>query len=215
MRYQRTLPLPPKTTLSGLLCAALGLDASEANELTSKLKIGIVEIQREGIARDLWRITKLKQGAGAEFQVLVRERIVHPLYVVYFSGYDESCLESWKTALQNPKFALTLGASDDLCIIRNAQIVNLTACTGTTTFQNTLLPFNYKDKGVKMAKLEIKSGSVIHMPQIFSVPTGFALHGARRTGINIRDFTYVSTPGVEVSNLEGAWSDGGRSFFLF
>jgi hypothetical protein len=215
MRYQRSFPLPPKTVLSGLLGAALGYNESEVAELAPNILSGIVEVGREGIAKDLWRITKVKPGLEPETAVLIKEYLVHPKYLVYYSTSNERLLQSWKDSLTDPAFPLTLGSSDDMCIVRAAEIVDLQNANAGTIFKSTILPFNYKKRKTRLATGTIKSGTKLEMPQIFSAPMSFQIDGGVRKGKDQLEFTYVSTTPLELDDVQGAWSDGVRSFFMF
>lgn len=214
MRYQRSYPLPPKTVFCGLLGAALGYSESEALGLLQNTT-GILEEGREGVARDLWRITKLKTGLEAESAVILKEYLVHPRYSVYYGAGSEETLMSWKASFTRPSFPLSLGSSDDLCLVKDASLVELHPCQKGAVFRNTILPFNYKKQKTKLAKIKIEKGTKIEMPQVFSGATAFENDGKVRKGINMTEFTYVPATGLEVSDVHGAWTDANRSFFMF
>lgn len=215
MRYQRSFPIPPKTTLCGLLGAAIGYDEDRVSRLLIDTTVGVVENEREGIAKDLWRITKLKPGLSAETAVLIKEYFVHPRYIVYFAHKDKDDLEKWKNSFESPHYPLTLGSSDDLCIVKDPELIDLIPCNKPVVFRNTILPFNYKLRKTKIAKVEMRKGIKIEMPQVFSLPTKFEIKNNVRVGVDPLEFTYVSTPGLELFDFEGAWLDGIRSFFMF
>ena len=60
LTYHRTLPLPPYTTLVGLLGAALGLGLLDAYRFVEEggLRVGVGG-WHEGELRDLWKFQKL------------------------------------------------------------------------------------------------------------------------------------------------------------
>jgi CRISPR-associated protein Cas5t len=215
IRYQRSLPLPPKTALCGLLGAALGYDEMKTSELTHRVLVGIIEESKEGTARDLWRISKFMPGAPPEPAVLIREYHVHPRYWAYYSAPDIESLQLWKDSFDNPFFPISLGASDDLCVVKHADLVELLKCRSESVFKNTFLPFNYRKRDMKIAKIGMRRGERIDMPQVFPIPTEFEWTDGTRNGINVKSFTYVPSIGVIFSDVQGAWSDGERSFFMF
>ena len=64
--YQRTLPLPPPTTLLGLAGAALGLSEEELWLKPSPLRdlsVAALALQKPGIARDMWTVMKIKNNS--------------------------------------------------------------------------------------------------------------------------------------------------------
>src|SRR4051794_4036593 len=77
LTYHRTLPLPPYTSLVGMLGAALGLVLSEAYRFVSEKGIRLgVGGWHEGQARDLWKYQKLEsivEGKAIKTDVLLRE----------------------------------------------------------------------------------------------------------------------------------------------
>ena len=59
LTYHRTLPLPPYTTLVGMLGAALGLGLPDAYRFVAERDLLGVGGWHEGEMRDLWRFQKL------------------------------------------------------------------------------------------------------------------------------------------------------------
>ena len=88
--YQRTFPLPPPTTLTGLLGAALGVAPEEADRLDVGVSVYRVrtatdmECQRSGRALDLWKYRKYKNGAFDTSAVLTRELLYRHDYDLYY-----------------------------------------------------------------------------------------------------------------------------------
>ncbi|RLA76728.1 MAG: CRISPR-associated protein Cas5, partial [Deltaproteobacteria bacterium] len=82
LNYQRTLPLPPPTTLIGLAGAALGLSDRQlwaSDGLLRELKVSAL-IQPSphtggppGVARDMWTVLKIKNNRIAERSPYFRE----------------------------------------------------------------------------------------------------------------------------------------------
>lgn len=193
----------------------MGYDESATQKLIANVRVGVVEEEREGVARDLWRITKLKPSLKPESAVLIKEYFVHPRYYLYYETRSEETLLQWKSSFEAPFFALSLGSSDDLCLARKASVVELQQCRAGAEFKNTILPFSYRKRRTKLARVELERKMKIRMPQVFSAPTLFENNGGVRKGVNPQNFTYVSEPGLQIFDVQGAWTDGERSFFMF
>ena len=71
--FQQTLPLPPITTLTGLMGAALGLNFEDAMRFRKENGIcfGVMGLNK-GEMRDLWKYNKIKSGESLK-DVLIRE----------------------------------------------------------------------------------------------------------------------------------------------
>jgi CRISPR-associated protein Cas5t len=79
--YQRTLPMPPPTTLLGIAGAALGLsdrDLWSPKSLLSNLKVSVWIEEEPGRARDMWTVLKIKSGKIAERSPYFREFALFP-----------------------------------------------------------------------------------------------------------------------------------------
>ncbi len=120
---QRTYLFPPKTTVVGMLGAAMGLELREVWELLENIKVGMVLKRIGGFGRDLWKILKLKSGQ-IQRAVVLREFLFDVRYTLYLVDTDE-LLERLETALNMPRYPLTLGNSNDLVTFLKAETVNL------------------------------------------------------------------------------------------
>lgn len=108
--YQPTLPVPPLSTIQGILSAAKG-------EIVSFSKISFVGyvFESEGKGLDLERIYALGK---PETDVLKREILFDNTLYLYLPS-------DWKTYFRKPKFQLLLGRSSDIATIESIREIEL------------------------------------------------------------------------------------------
>jgi CRISPR-associated protein Cas5t len=163
--YHKTVGFPPKTTVAGMLGAALGLAPDEVNKKLlineeSKIEIGIIQKSQGGELLDLWKIRKIKAGKKDKNEesngpsidklnvngfvyygaVLVREIIYHPTYIIFVQSNDYELINQIKNALLNPVWALSLGREDELILVKKVETVDLHKTKETISFLSTVLP---------------------------------------------------------------------------
>ncbi len=126
--FQPTLPLPPLSTLYGLLTAAKG-DWVTPHDAA----IGFV-FKSNGKAVDLETVYQFGGKLDAKSNINRREFLVQPELYLYTP-------EIWlKDALERPRYPLLLGRSSDLATVKSIDEVTLER-KSETTYQNTILPF--------------------------------------------------------------------------
>jgi len=130
--YHKTLPLPPKTTIAGMIGSALGLSPEEINNnwlLTGRFKAGIVG-KNNGKANDLWQIRKYEDkhmkaytkgtvSTPYKTAVIVRELLYGADFFIYLQFKNKEDLQLTFNALKNPKWALSLGREDEIIKIKS------------------------------------------------------------------------------------------------
>lgn len=218
MQYQRTYMFPPKPTVIGLLGAALGCEDIQLAQLYDTILAGIILRSYEGLARDLWGITKLKAGRSAEHAVVVREMLHHPTYSMYLAPSSGALkLEDMKAAFANPAYPLTLSRSDELIVVRASKIANLESAPKDAYYRNTVLPFDYRKHGHALEKVDTSS-RIVEIPQVFRLPMAYSYDKTRRRKVaRYEVFTHVFGTGVTFKDLReryGGWRDGSNYFFL-
>jgi len=131
----RTFPVPPPSTLYGLIAAAMGLaqdDVSRRNEMRFAIAVErdgeLVETfskwmkaaegpkgEPDRVARDAMRSRGLLTADEAVWisTPLVRQKLIQPVYVVGILCSVDVANEI-SVAIQNPEFPLYLGESDDV-----------------------------------------------------------------------------------------------------
>lgn len=109
---QPTLPIPPLSTIFGLISAAAGQVVTPYDTFLA------YTFQSKGKGTDLERILEMEPGKGGKWNVIKREQLLLPKLVLYV----EPTLEN---AFRNPHFQLLLGRSTDLAIVDAVDIVDL------------------------------------------------------------------------------------------
>lgn len=219
MTYQGSFYYPPRTTLIGMAGAALGKERYELEQLYEELQVSIVLNGVPGKAMDLWRIVKPKKGVRPEATVILRDMIYAPHYWLYFSSKKQEIIEKLKESFLNPCFALTLGKSDELVLMKAPEIVDLSRAEEWATYRWTVLPFDYKEwqKNGKCQLEKIELSQPIQLPQVFQLPRAFETKMERKMRPRRRKdlgfFTHVYEVGIKVK--DPGWYDGERYFFFF
>lgn len=167
--FQPTLPVPPLSTLYGLLSAAHGEPVTPED-----VSIGFV-FHSAGKARDLETVYEFgKTRLQAKPNICLREFLVDPELYLYTSAL-------WlKPYLERPQYALLLGRSTELATVMAIDEIEL-AQASDVSYEGTLLPF----------PMEQIYG------QMQSLPTHFTQERPRRPQ-GIRPF-YLITHGVQYS----------------
>jgi len=167
--FQPTLPVPPLSTLYGLLSAARGEPVTPEDT-----PIGFV-FQSVGSARDLETVYEFgKTPLQAKSNICSREFLVEPDLYLYTPAL-------WlKPYLERPHYPLLLGRSTELATVSSIDDMEL-AQVSAASYQGTLLPF----------PMEQVYG------QMQSLPTHFTQERPRRPQ-GIRPF-YLITHAVQYS----------------
>ena len=193
--FQQSLPLPPITTLIGLVGAALGLDFKEAMQFREDngLYLGIIG-KHSGQFRDLWKYHKIKTDEVIS-DVLLREYLVDFRMRLTVGSENAEVVAQVRESFLNPHYALTAGNSDDLLkICKVGQIESLKSCP-SSEFQNTVLLGDHT--GVYEPILDLKNTLItetICAPQVFLLPTTFNFAGNERRVSRREHFTFVGSP---------------------
>lgn len=163
--FQPTLPVPPLSTIYGLLSAARGDPVTPEDA-----PLGFV-FQSAGRARDLETVYEFgKTRLQAKSNICLREFLVDPDLYLYTSAL-------WlKPYLERPHYPLLLGRSTELATVEAIDEMEL-AETSKVSYQGTLLPF----------PMEQVYG------QMQSLPTHFTQERPRRPQ-GIRPFYLITHP---------------------
>ena len=126
--FQPTLPLPPLSTIYGMLTAAKGEWVTPHDA-----EIGFV-FKSNGKAVDLETVYEFAGKLDAKSNINRREFLVDPELYLYTP-------EMWlKEAFERPRYPLLLGRSSDLATVKSIDEIQLKNVL-ETTYQDTLLPF--------------------------------------------------------------------------
>jgi len=126
--FQPTLPMPPLSTVYGLISAAKG-------ELVSPKDVSVGYVfTSEGKAVDLEVIYELSPGLTAKSNVVKREFLIAPELYLYIDDL------SYETHFKRPYYPLLLGRSGDLVSVVEIKEVELREAENVK-LGKTILPF--------------------------------------------------------------------------
>lgn len=156
---QPSFPMPPPSTVYGLISSALGkLPSPDTLQFAYTFTS---ETQRIDDLEKIWFVsaniktnTKNKDiNLDATSNVLLREWIVHPKMTLYVVSDN---IESLYDAFRTPRYTPVLGRSQDLVSYRSVDKVTLSA-SATGVFRPSLLPQFLRDI--------VPYGASVHMPR--------------------------------------------------
>lgn len=175
MTFHRTYPLPPYTSVVGMLGAAMGLELSEAFEFVKEHAVQLgVGGWSSGLMKDLWKIQKLGDSAEIGSAILLREHCVDVRLVLLFASDNQSTLQRIQQGFDCPRFPLTAGQSDSLLRIAATHIVDQATVESetvhSTLLYNELTP-EYRT-AVDLATVPLTH--TIRAPVVERIPTSFS-----------------------------------------
>lgn len=177
--YQRTLPMPPPTTLIGIAAAALGLADRKLWAPESPLrhlKVSVWIDTEPGRALDMWTVLKIKGNKIAERSPYFRELLFFVRCTLLYGG-DEKLLRHLAQAFCDPTYPLSLGREDELMLVDAVTIDK--AQDGNPHFEGTVLPGDIRQmKGVQFV---MKPTVPLEPPLVERLPLRFRVDdkGAR------------------------------------
>ncbi len=223
--FHKTLPLPPKTTIIGMMGAAMGLSLEDIHKLVEDqgFLVGVYGFNK-GLMRDLWNYRKLtgKEKNYTEndiknrkqYSILIREYLFDNFFIFYFGCNELEKLEHLRSAFLSPVYPLTVGNSDDLFkICEVGDIIEEKQCK-LNKFECTVLPGDisqlYKND-IDFSQLPIVK--TVNTPQVVLLPTRFTFQGDERRVSERQKFTYISTPVKLKTEIDG-YTVNGRNVVL-
>ena len=139
---QPTLPLPPPSTIYGLVAAAAGTWVDPA-----ECVLGYV-FKAQGEARDLESIYQFSNSSDAKSNVIFRDWLTDWQLWLYFRD------KNWASYFEEPFFPLLLGRQQELAYVEHmgGVVQEVELASTRTTLQGTVLPFpNWQAAGMVMA----------------------------------------------------------------
>lgn len=212
--FQQTLPLPPVTTLTGLMGAAIGLGFEEAISFREQKNIlfGVVG-SNKGEVRDLWKYNKIKSKKFLK-DVLIREFLVDLSITIAIASREKTVLSMIREGFCYPKYALTLGNSDDLFKIKQIGFIVNAKEEQCTTFENTVL---VGDQTIDYeSAIDLKNTPItyrVKAPQVFLLPISFNFNGKERRVSKRQQFTFIGSP-IKLKRPLSAYKIGDLIFSL-
>lgn len=190
LNYQRTLPLPPPTTMIGLAGAALGLADfqiwnSDRWESLRKIKVAALLNKPPGKAKDMLTVLKVKNGKIEQRSPYFRELLFDVEYTLIYACDDE-LIKTLIAAFEDPVYPLSLGREDELVEIEAIEEIKLGE--GEPIFRGTAIPGDIKDMEITVLSIEnngtpvrIEPAIVENVPLIFKVKKGYRIPHKKAT----------------------------------
>ncbi len=195
LTYHRSLPLPPYTTLVGMLGAAMGLGLPEAYQLVVEraLRLGVGG-WCEGQARDLWKFQKLKD-KEVETDVLLREMGIDARLALVVEAADPATARDVAEAFASPAFPLTAGPSDALLKVVAVQVVPGEPVEKRTVAYTQVFREIHPRYELHGTWADLPIHRAIRAPSIERLPTGFTFEaGGKRHLVGRALVSFVADP---------------------
>jgi len=186
--YHKTLPLPPKTTVAGMIGSALGISPDSVNDewlQNNRFQMGIVG-KSNGKANDLWQIRKYESKQIAAYKkgsqltpyktaVIVRELLYDSEFTLYLHFGNDADFELIFNSLYNPAWALSLGREDELILIQEIKQIDLEE-KADVSFSNTVIPadFTKSSYSIDADLRNISIDLMAEAPKVIKLPITFS-----------------------------------------
>jgi CRISPR-associated Cas5-like protein len=211
--YHKTLPLPPKPTIAGMLGSAAGLSPEEVNQMllldTGSFLVGICG-KDNGRANDLWQIRKYETKTIAAYKkgktdtpyktaVIIRELLYHSYFNIYLSFSSESHFRFFFEKIRDPEWALSLGREDELIKIELLQIVDYPEISDCFFSHTLAISGEYKIKSEYLSQcsgvnLLARAPTTVNLPKTFSYKEGV------REAISFENYLFVDDLPIKLTN---------------
>lgn len=193
--FQQTLPLPPVTTLTGIMGAALGINFEEAMKFreNKNIRFGVTG-RHDGEVKDLWKYRKIKSSEVIT-DVLLKEYLTHFSMSFYISAESEDVIKHLRRSFVCPCYALTAGSSDNLLKIKEVSKIHKAEEVPVSDFCFTILDGDYSGSYAPPKNLsDLPVTETIRAPQVYLLPTAFKFKGEERRVVSRSHFTFVGSP---------------------
>lgn len=218
--YHKTLPLPPKPTIAGMLGSAAGLTPEEVNEkLLSEndaFEVGVVG-KSHGKANDLWQIRKYDAKTIASYKkgevstpyktaVIVRELLYNSHFTIYLSFKNDADLNFYYEKLKNPSWALSLGREDELVKIASIITMNCEE-VGASFLSNTVFLGNKYGLDSNTIKEKMGVNLLSKAPTVSKLPTQFSYKEGVREAVVFESYVFADDLPVTPNNDNPCYFD--------
>ncbi len=169
--YQRSLLLPPPTTLLGIAAAALGLNEYQLWAPDSPLQFLRTAAwlnTQPGKARDMWTLLKIKNNKMFRSPYM-RELLFFTHYTLFYTG-SEPLLQQLCSAFLDPAYPLSLGREDELLTIHDCRIESLPE--GDPIFYGTIIPGDFRQYHFQPI---LEPGALLEPPSVETLPKRFSI----------------------------------------
>jgi len=206
--YHKTLPLPPKTTVAGMIGSAIGISPEVVNDewlVNNRFRMGIVG-KNNGIANDLWQIRKYEEKQIKAYAkgdvttpfktaIIVRELLYASDFVLYLNFDNDTDFDLVLNKLKNPSWALSLGREDELINIRSIEMIELKE-KANLTYVNTIIPIDLTNSKyeIEFNKKGLSSNLLNEGPKTVKLPVTFVQNEVTkaREAINYQTFSFIN-----------------------
>lgn len=225
--YHKTLPLPPKPTIAGMLGSAAGLTPEEVNERflsdDTTFRVGVWGMSN-GRANDLWQIRKYDTKTIASYKkgeistpyktaVIVRELLYGCHFILYLSFKTESNFDFFYEKLKNPSWALSLGREDELVKINTISKISCEEVEAPF-LQNTIFSGNKYNIDSNALKQNQGINLLSKAPTISRLPKQFAYKEGVREAVTFSSYVFVDNLLVKAVNEEKCYFDSEDSTYF-
>jgi CRISPR-associated protein Cas5t len=230
--YHKTLPLPPKTTVAGMIGSALGISPENVNEewlQNNRFQMGIVG-KSNGKANDLWQIRKYeskqitaykdgKESAPYKTAVIVRELLYASEFTLYLHFENEEDFELVSAKIRNPAWALSLGREDELILVQEIKQIDIDETTDIS-FCNTVLPIDFTTipYDIVLETENLSDNLIDEAPKSIKLPIAFSYNndtGAREAN-EFQTFSFIYNLPVKPKESKGFYDEElNNSFRIF
>ena len=200
--FHQTLPLPPITTLVGLLGAAMGNEYSKAFAFAEQNNIYFgVSGYSKGETKDLWnyrKITTKEKNFSMEdiksrknYSIVIKEYLYDNFINFYFGHQENDIILQIKNAFLNSVFPITAGSSDDLIKIISVKTFE-TNPVPVISVKNTVLEGDLSGKySVSQDVFNKPIYESIKSPKTHFLPVKFSFENGVRKVTARKSFTFV------------------------
>lgn len=200
--FFKTLPAPPRTTIIGILGAAMGLNESDTISLSNKLYVGSKILSMKGYAKEI--TTAINQKSGGGRTPVMRSLVVNPSYRLYVGSEEKELIQQLHNAIRSPVFPLYLGISECLANTTNIEKARNIALTESKVFRCTIespTDISYT------TKVDAK-GKIIFFPELVRTVRTFTLSPKGRMPLSYVNLLMFYNCSVELKRSIGAYDFG-------
>src|SRR5208337_2152997 len=204
LTYHRTLPLPPYTTLVGLLGAALGLGLPDTYRFFTEggLRIGVGG-WHEGELRDLWKFQKLGD-KEVKADVLLRECWTDVRLALVVETPEDKTATTVANAFNSPAYPLTAGPSDALLKAVAVRVEDVQPIATRVLVHALIFREISPHYELHESLLEIPFHRAIRAPAIERLPVGFAFEPDGRRRLVGRDMVSFVADAIRLAEDDEA-----------
>lgn len=192
--YQESILVPPPSTIVGIAGAALGLSFKDALAYFKDCRVSVgCILKNQGKGKDLWNYSKIKSKEVIK-AILLREFLCDIDAYIFFGCDDIKRIDELYNAFICPRYALTLGNSDELVKIKNVEKCDNISSSEHVEIRSTWIDGNYINNfeldWEKVKALPIKL--TIKPPVVKNLPIDFSFNEKdERIATEFRKFTFL------------------------